>query len=124
MALLPIVVDAVSPVPEILAGSIPDERGLAAALMLGARGVWIGTRFVASEEAAVDPFYKDRIIKASEADSILSAKVSNGGCADKTRALRNNTVEQSEASGSPEVRHCPSEDDIIAMGSDSEPVER
>ena len=124
MALLPIVVDAVSPVPVILAGSITDGRGLAAALMLGARGVWIGTRFVASEEAAVDPFYKDRIIKASETDTILSSKVFNGGCAAKTRTLRNSTVEQSEASGSPKVRHCPSEDDIIAMGSDSEPVER
>ena len=59
MALLPTIVDAVSPVPVISAGSIVDGRGLAAALMLGASGVWIGTRFVASEEATVDPSYKD-----------------------------------------------------------------
>ena len=79
MALLPTVVDAVSPVPVISAGSIVDGRGLAAALMLGASGVWIGTRFLASEEATVDPSYKDRIIKASETGTILSSKVFNGG---------------------------------------------
>lgn len=94
MALLPTVVDAVSPVPVILAGSITDGGGLAAALMLGASGVWTGTRFIASEEAAVDPSYRDRIIKASETDTILSSKVLNGGCAAKSRALRNSTVEQ------------------------------
>ena len=55
MALLPMVVDAVAPVPVISAGSIADGRGMAAALMLGADGVWMGTRFVASEEADVDP---------------------------------------------------------------------
>ena len=105
MALLPTVVDAVSPVPVISAGSIVDGRGLAAALMLGASGAWIGTRFLASEEATVDPSYKDRIIKASETGTILSSKVFNGGWDAKGRALRNSTVEQWEASGSPEVGH-------------------
>ena len=49
-ALLPAMVDAVSPIPVVAAGGIADGRGLAAALMLGAQGVWLGTRFVASSE--------------------------------------------------------------------------
>ena len=124
MALLPTGVDAVSPVPVISAGSIVDGRGLAAALMLGASGVWIGTRFLASEEATVDPSYKDRIIKASETGTILSSKVFNGGWDAKGRALRNSTVEQWEASGSPEVGHRPSEGEVIAMGANGEPLDR
>ena len=124
MALLPTVVDAVSPVPVISAGSIADGRGLAAALMLGASGVWIGTRFVASEEATVDLSYKDRIVKASEIGTILSSKVFNGGWDAKGRALRNSTVEQWEASGSPEVGRRPGEGEVIAMGANGEPLDR
>ena len=124
MALLPAVVDTVFPVPVISAGSITDGRGLAAALMLGASGVCIGTRFIASDEASVDPSYKDRIVKASEIGTILSSKVFNGGWDAKNRALRNSTVEQWEASGSPEVGHRPGEGEVIALGTNGEPVER
>ena len=52
MALVPMVVDAVGPVPVVAAGGIADGRGLAAALALGASGAWIGTRFLASAEAS------------------------------------------------------------------------
>ena len=124
MALLPTIVDTVFPVPVISAGSIADGRGLAAALMLGASGVWIGTRFVASEEATVDHSYKDRIVKASEIDTILSSKVFNGGWDATSRALRNSTVEQWEASGSPEVGHRPGEGEVIAIDTNGEPLER
>ncbi len=72
MALLPRVVDAVSPVPVISAGSIADGRGIAAALMLGADGVWVGTRFAASEEADIAFSYKQRILQATETDTHLS----------------------------------------------------
>lgn len=51
LALVPAVVDAVSPIPVVAAGGIADGRGVAAALALGASGVWIGTRFLASTEA-------------------------------------------------------------------------
>ena len=124
MALLPTVVDAVCPIPVISAGSIVDGRGFAAALMLGASGVSIGTRFVASEEATVELSYKNRIIKASEIDTILSEKVFNGGWDAKSRALRNSTVQQWEASGSPEVGHRPREGEVIAIGTNGEPIER
>lgn len=53
MALVPQVVDAVAPVPVVAAGGIFDGRGIAAALMLGAVGVNIGTRFLASKEAPI-----------------------------------------------------------------------
>ena len=124
MALLPVVVDAVAPVPVIPAGSIADGRGMAAALMLGADGVWIGTRFVTSEEADVDPSYKERIINASETGTLLSSKVFNGGWAAGGRALRNSTIENWEAAGSPEVGERPGEGEVIAKAADGGPVER
>jgi NAD(P)H-dependent flavin oxidoreductase YrpB (nitropropane dioxygenase family) len=55
MPLIPAVVDTVTPTPVVAAGGIADGRGLAAALALGAAGVWIGTRFLASDEAAIHP---------------------------------------------------------------------
>ena len=124
MALLPTVVDTVFPVPVISAGSIADGRGLAAALMLGASGVWIGTRFIASEEATVDHSYKERIVKGSEIGTIISSKVFNGGWYARSRAIRNSTVERWEASGSPEVGQRPGEGEVIATGTNGEPIER
>lgn len=66
MALVPAVVDAVS-APVVAAGGIADGRGMAAALMLGASAVWIGTRFLASTEATIHNEYQRRILGASEA---------------------------------------------------------
>ncbi len=63
LALLPAVVDAVAPIPVIGAGGIADGRGLAAALMLGASGVLVGTRFFASEEALGSPAIKQRLVE-------------------------------------------------------------
>jgi len=65
LPLVPAVVDAVAPVPVVAAGGIADGRGLAAALMLGAHGALVGTRFVASEEALADAAAKRRIAAAS-----------------------------------------------------------
>ena len=70
MPLIPAVVDAVSPAPVVAAGGIADGRGLAAALALGAAGAWIGTRFLASNEASIHPRYRERILQANEADTI------------------------------------------------------
>ncbi len=68
MALLPQVVDTVQ-IPVIAAGGIADGRGLAAALMMGAAGVQMGTRFVAAKESIVHENYKEKLIKASDIDS-------------------------------------------------------
>ena len=64
MTLVPQVVDAVAPIPVVAAGGITDGRGLAAALMLGADGVNIGTRFLASNEARVAEEWKQAILVA------------------------------------------------------------
>ncbi|MGN0385345.1 MAG: enoyl-[acyl-carrier-protein] reductase FabK [Lachnospiraceae bacterium] len=68
MALVPQVVDAVQ-IPVIAAGGIGDGRGLAAAFMLGAKAVQMGTRFVVAEESIVHENYKNKLIKASDIDS-------------------------------------------------------
>lgn len=71
MALIPQIVDAVS-IPVLAAGSIVDGRGLAAALALGAQGVWVGTRFIASEEARAARVFKERIVASSGADTLVT----------------------------------------------------
>ncbi len=70
MPLLPQVVDAVAPVPVVASGGIADGRGLAAALMLGASGVSLGTRFLASAEATIAPEWKQLIAEARSEEAI------------------------------------------------------
>lgn len=71
MALVPKVVDSVK-IPVIAAGGIGDERGVAAAFMLGATGVQMGTRFIATKECQAHKNYKDRIIKAEDTDTVVT----------------------------------------------------
>jgi nitronate monooxygenase/enoyl-[acyl-carrier protein] reductase II len=71
LALVPQVVDAVRPVPVVAAGGIADGRGLAAALVLGAVGVNVGTRFLASVEAQISPVWKQMIVDAVAEDAVL-----------------------------------------------------
>jgi enoyl-[acyl-carrier protein] reductase II len=70
MALVPQVVDAVAPIPVVAAGGIYNGRGIAAALMLGAAGVNLGTRFIASREAPVSDLWKNAITSAHSEDAI------------------------------------------------------
>ena len=70
-ALIPQVVDAVS-IPVIAAGGIADGRGMAAAFMLGAEGIQMGTRFVAARESIVHAAYKEKIVKAKDIDSVVT----------------------------------------------------
>jgi nitronate monooxygenase len=69
-ALLPAIVDAVAPVPVVVAGGIADGRGLAAALLLGAQGVWMGTRFVTSHEWAGEPWERTAVLAATADDTV------------------------------------------------------
>lgn len=73
MALVPQVVDAVK-IPVIAAGGIADGRGAAAAFMLGAKGVQIGTRFLAAKECTVHPEYKHMVIKAKDIDTTVTGR--------------------------------------------------
>lgn len=84
MSLVPQVVDAVN-VPVIAAGGIADGRGFAAALMLGAKAVQMGTHFVATKECNVHENYKEKIIKAKDIDS----KVTGRSTGHPVRVLRN-----------------------------------
>ena len=84
MTLVPQVVDAVN-IPVIAAGGIADGRGLAASLMLGAKAVQMGTRFVVADESIVSEAYKDRIIAAKDIDSAVTGR-SHGH---PVRSLRN-----------------------------------
>lgn len=79
MCLVPQVVDAVS-VPVIAAGGIADGRGVAASFMLGAEGVQVGTRFLASEEVQINPVYKDLVIKAKDTDNIVTGRFTGHPC--------------------------------------------
>ena len=73
MSLVPQVVDAVD-IPVIAAGGICDGRGAAAAFILGADAVQVGTRFIAADECTVHQNYKDRIVKASDISTIVTGK--------------------------------------------------
>ena len=73
MALVPQVVDAVT-IPVIAAGGIADGRGMAAAFMLGAEAVQIGTRFVVTDECEVHENYKNMLIKASDRDTVVTGR--------------------------------------------------
>ncbi len=84
MALVPQVVDAVK-IPVIAAGGIGDGRGIAAAMMLGAKGVQMGTRFIVTDESQVHELYKERILKAKDIDT----KVTGRSCSHPVRTLRN-----------------------------------
>lgn len=84
MTLVPQVVDAVD-IPVIAAGGIGDGRGIAAAFMLGAKGVQMGTRFVVTNECRVHPAYKERIIRAKDIDT----RVTGRSTGHPIRALRN-----------------------------------
>ena len=73
MTLVPQVCDAVS-IPVIAAGGIGDGRGVAAAMMLGACGVQVGTRFLVANECTIHQNYKNKIIKAKDIDTIATGK--------------------------------------------------
>ena len=70
--IVPMVVSAVSPVPVLAAGGIADGRGLAASLALGADGVLLGTRFLATPEAPIHENFKQAIVKSDGHDTLLT----------------------------------------------------
>ena len=89
MVLVPQVVDSVR-IPVVAAGGIGDGRGLAAALVLGAQGVQMGTRFVCSNECIAHPRFKEKILKANE----LSTVVTGGTTGYPLRCLENKLTRQ------------------------------
>ena len=92
MALVPQVVDAVAPVPVVAAGGIADGRGLVAALSLGACGIWVGTRFVATREAASHDNYKRKIVEATDEGTQVTKCFTGKDC----RVIKNRYLDQWE----------------------------
>jgi len=95
LTLIPQVVDAVSPIPVVASGGIADGRGLAAALVLGAAGVNIGTRFLASREAPISNVWKQMIVGAASEDAVkfyawndIMPPLKIGGYETSLRAIR------------------------------------
>jgi enoyl-[acyl-carrier protein] reductase II len=81
LPLVPQIVDAVGDrVPVVAAGGIFDGRGLAAALALGADGVWVGTRFIATPEARAVPGYKDTLVRIHEDETVISRAYTGKTC--------------------------------------------
>jgi enoyl-[acyl-carrier protein] reductase II len=96
MALVPQIVDAVGDsVPVVAAGGIVDGRGLAAARCLGAAGVWIGTRFIATPEARAVRGYKDRLVDGAEDGTMITRAYTGKTC----RVVRTPYAEDFERSG-------------------------
>jgi len=125
MPLIPAVVDAVGPVPVFAAGGIADGRGLAAALALGASGAWIGTRFLASNEVAIHPRYRERILQATEDDTVYLEELFDIGWPNAPhRVLRNSTVAAWEAAGRPATGKRPGEGDVVATSKSRGPIVR
>ena len=79
MCLVPQVVDALE-IPVIAAGGIADGRGIAASFMLGAEGVQIGTRFLASEECQIHQTFKELVVKAKDTDSVVTGRYTGHPC--------------------------------------------
>ena len=111
MALVPQVVDAVH-IPVLAAGGIFDGRGAAAAFMLGACGVQVGTRFLVADECRVHDVYKERLIKASDIGTMVTGKT----LGDAVRALKTPFTKQfAKMEADPSV----SADEIRAFGTGS-----
>lgn len=124
LALVPRVVDEVGPVPVLAAGGITDGRGIAAALALGAAGVWMGTRFLATREAAAHPRYHAALLQASEDDTVHSSLFDGGWPDAPHRAWRNSTVRAWEAAGRPAGEARPGAGEVIARRADGAAVLR
>jgi nitronate monooxygenase len=125
LPLVPAVVDAVGDTPVIAAGGIADGRGMAAALALGAAGVWVGTRFLAAEEVSIHPEYQRRILAAGENDTAWCENLFDGGWTNAPhRVLYNSTIRNWEAAGRPASGKRPGEGEIVAKSQTRGDVDR
>jgi NAD(P)H-dependent flavin oxidoreductase YrpB (nitropropane dioxygenase family) len=115
LALVPAVVDAVTPVPVLAAGGIADGRALAAVLALGAVAGWVGTRFLLAQEADVHEVYLARLRTATETDTVHGGLFDGGWPGAPHRTLRNSTIDEWEAAGRPAPGSRPGEDEVVAV---------
>jgi enoyl-[acyl-carrier protein] reductase II len=94
LTLVPAIVDAIAPIPVIAAGGIADGRGMVAALALGAEAVWVGTRFVACQEAYAHDEYKRRIVESEAAETVRTTIFGPEWPHQPMRVIRNRVVNE------------------------------
>jgi len=95
-----------------------------AAMALGASGVWVGTRFLASAEAAVHSLYKEKLIAATADDTVYTTLFDRDWPNAPHRVLRNSTLALWESAGCPPSGQRPGENEVIAHAFDGKPVLR
>jgi len=122
--LLPAVVGAVAPIPVLASGAIGDGRGIAAALALGAAGVWLGTRFLATPESNIHAVYRNAIVGARADDTVYGAVFDGGWLDAPHRVIRNRTVKAWEDAGRPSRGARPLEGEVVAHAPDGTPLLR
>ena len=110
---LPAVIDEAKTVPVLAAGGIANGAHIRRALLAGASGVLIGTRFVATKEAGAHDEYKTAISRAKAADTVLTVCFQDGWTNAPHRVLRNRTLELWEAAGCPSPGTRPGEGDVL-----------
>jgi len=111
--LVPAVVEAVGPVPVLASGGIGDGAGVARALRLGAQGVSLGTRFVASDEAWIHPAYKQRVVQSRAEDTFYGELFDVGWPRAPHRVLRGKTFQEWDAAARPPWGERPGEGTAI-----------
>jgi nitronate monooxygenase len=111
---LPAVIEEAKTVPVVSGGGIANGTHIRRALLAGASGVLIGTRFVATKEAGAHDEYKGAITRAKATDTVLTVCFQNEWANAPHRALRNRTLEIWEAAGCPPAGKRPGEGDILA----------
>jgi nitronate monooxygenase len=111
---LPAVIEEAKSVPVVAGGGIANGAHIRRALLAGASGVLIGTRFIATKEAGAHDEHKGAIIRAKAADTVLTVCFQDGWTNAPHRALRNRTLDIWEAAGCPPAGKRPSEGDILA----------
>jgi NAD(P)H-dependent flavin oxidoreductase YrpB (nitropropane dioxygenase family) len=108
----------------LAAGGIRHGKKIRAALLAGASGAMLGTRFVATQESLTHPEYKNLLVKSHGSETTMSVCFQDGWPGATHRSLRNSTLERWEAAGCPPVGRRPGEGDVVATRSDGTTVLR
>jgi len=122
--LLPKILEEAGDSPVVAAGGICEGRKIRQALLAGASGAMLGTRFVATQESRQHPDHKSALVKANASDTALSVCFQDGWPGATHRALRNGTFERWEAAGCPPVGSRPGEGEVLASRPDGTTVLR
>jgi nitronate monooxygenase len=122
--LLPRVLAEAHDVPVLVAGGISTGAQVRQALLDGAAGVLMGTRFMATQESSAHAEYKNALMHSTAADAALSVCYSDGWESANHRTLRNGTLNRWEAAGCPAHGHRPGEGDVVATAANGGKVTR